>query len=241
MRGNHTTGGRQRLAVLAATALLAGGGAATLTVAATDHSAPPPQPAASATAAPVPRAPAPPGTPGTPNPATPGTSSPGPPNADTPPVSTLPASLPVELDIPSIDVHSRLLHLGLNPDGTVQVPGMPLQAGWYTGSVTPGEAGASVLLGHVDSTRTGPAVFYRLGALKPGDQVTVTRADGSTAAFRIDTVREYPKNSFPTLTIYGTHDALSHLRLITCGDWDPTSHSYRGNTVAFATLTGHHP
>ncbi|MFB7910704.1 class F sortase [Kitasatospora sp. NPDC056076] len=217
MPGNHPTvsGARRRLAVLAATGLLAGGGASTLALAATDHAEPPPRPTAAA--------------------ALPAERTPG--DAALPP-GPLPASPPTELDIPSIHVHTSLLRLGLNPDGTVQVPQQPLQAGWFTGSVSPGQVGASVILGHVDSARTGPAVFYRLGALRPGDQVSVTLADGATVPFRVDTVREYPKDAFPTLAVYGSADALPHLRLITCGDWDQATHSYRGNTVADADPTG---
>ncbi|ROR46380.1 class F sortase [Kitasatospora cineracea] len=223
-------GARRRLVLLAATGLLAGGGTTALALAATDQAHPPPQPSAAAPAAP-----------GTASPPVPSGAPPSSPGAGAAPSGRLPASPPTELDIPSIHVRTPLLGLGLNGDGTVQVPDQPLEAGWYTGSVTPGQVGASVILGHVDSARTGPAVFYRLGALRTGDQVTVTLADGSTAVFGIDTVREYPKNAFPTLTVYGTDDNLPHLRLITCGDWDPATHSYRGNTVAFATLTAHRP
>src|SRR5258708_19687023 len=68
--------------------------------------------------------------------------------------------------------------------------------------------------GHLDSY-PGPAVFFRLGALRPGDNVDVTLADGITAVFRVTGVRQYPKSRFPAKTIYGaTHYAA--LRLITC-------------------------
>ena len=37
---------------------------------------------------------------------------------------SLPRSVPVAVDIPAIGVDSRLLHLGLNSDGTIQVPSL---------------------------------------------------------------------------------------------------------------------
>ncbi|CAG7650175.1 class F sortase [Actinacidiphila bryophytorum] len=149
---------------------------------------------------------------------------------------TLPASRPTVLDIPAVGIHSALLDLGLNKDGTIQVPGKPLQAGWYHGSPTPGQAGPSVILGHVDSYATGPAVFYRLGAMKPHQQIRVTRADHKVAVFTVDAVRSYDKAAFPTLDVYGnTPDA--ELRLITCSDWNAHTRSYDGNTVVFAQLT----
>ncbi|SFF59318.1 LPXTG-site transpeptidase (sortase) family protein [Actinacidiphila alni] len=148
----------------------------------------------------------------------------------------LPASRPVTLDIPAIGVHSALLDLGLHKDGTLEVPAKPLQAGWYRNSPTPGQAGPSVILGHVDSYETGPAVFYRLGALKPHEQIRVTRADHKVAVFTVDAVRSYEKADFPTLDVYGnTPDA--QLRLITCSDWNTRTHSYEGNTVVYAHLS----
>jgi hypothetical protein len=84
-------------------------------------------------------------------------------------------SLPVAVDIPAIGVHSKLLHLGINSDGTIQVPSLNTQDGqaaWYKYSPTPGQAGTSLIEGHVDSYR-GAAVFFRLGALHPGDSIDV--------------------------------------------------------------------
>jgi sortase (surface protein transpeptidase) len=152
--------------------------------------------------------------------------------------SALARSVPVTLEIPAIKVRSGLLQLGLNPDRTVQVPPLARdsQAGWYRYSPTPGQLGPSVILGHVDSAEYGPGIFYRLGALRPGNTVTVTRADRSTAVFRVDRVVSYPKDHFPTLEVYGNTDN-SQLRLITCGGkFDFSAHSYQDNIVAFATL-----
>ncbi len=144
-------------------------------------------------------------------------------------------SRPVRLDISSIDVHTSLLQLGLNSDGSLQVPWKPLLAGWFSHSPTPGQVGPSVIAGHVDSWETGPAVFYRLGSLAPGDTVTVSRADGSRATFVVDGVREYPKEHFPTVPVYGNTDR-AELRLITCGNWNASQQEYDGNIVAFAHL-----
>ncbi len=151
---------------------------------------------------------------------------------------SLARSAPVTLDIPAIGVHSRLLHLGLNPDGSIQVPSITTAAGlaaWYRGSVTPGQLGSSVIEGHVDSYQ-GPAVFFRLGELRPGATVDIRLASGVTAIFRVTGVREYAKDQFPAAMIYGaTRNAT--LRLITCGGaFDSASGHYLGSTVVFASL-----
>jgi LPXTG-site transpeptidase (sortase) family protein len=154
---------------------------------------------------------------------------------------SLPRSTPVAIDIPAIGVYSKLLRLGLNPDGTIQVPPLNTSselAAWYKYSATPGEDGASVIEGHVDSYR-GPAVFFRLGALKPGDTIDVALADGDTAIFRVTGVREYRKVDFPDKTIYGSTDYAA-LRLITCGGtFDYVTRHYLSSTVVFASLTSY--
>ncbi len=155
----------------------------------------------------------------------------------------LPKSAPVSVTIPAIGVQSKLLHLGLNPDGSLQVPSLTTSAGqaaWYKGSATPGQAGTSVIEGHVDSYQ-GPAVFYRLGALRPGSTVDVTLADGITAVFRVTGVREYAKDKFPSKIIFGPSDYAA-LRLITCGgDFDTATHHYLSSVVVFATLAASRP
>jgi hypothetical protein len=148
-------------------------------------------------------------------------------------------SLPVAVDIPAIGVHAKVLHLGVNPDGTIQVPSLNTQDGqaaWYKYSPTPGQAGTSLIEGHVDSYR-GAAVFFRLGALHPGDSIDVRLADGITAVFRVTGVRQYLKSRFPARTIYGA-TGFAALHLITCGGiFDYTTRSYLSSTVVFASLT----
>ncbi|MGI8868351.1 MAG: class F sortase [Mycobacteriales bacterium] len=155
----------------------------------------------------------------------------------------LAGAVPTQLSIPKIGVTSRIMKLGRLADGSIAVP--PLSdphspAGWYTGSPSPGQLGPSVLLGHVDSKKYGPGVFYNLGKLRPGDTVNVARADGRVAVFRIDGVVAYPKDKFPTMAVYGNIDHAG-LRLITCGGtFNPTSGHYENNTIAYASLASSH-
>lgn len=152
----------------------------------------------------------------------------------------LPRSEPVWLDIPAIGVHSGLLQLGLNPDGTMQVPplfALPSEAGWYKYSVTPGQIGPSIIVGHVDTYR-GPSVFFSLDALQPGDTVDVTLADRTLAIFRVTSVRSYLKTSWPWRTVFGP-TSYAGLRLITCGGaFDASTGHYLSNIVVYASLAG---
>lgn len=153
----------------------------------------------------------------------------------TPSGASLAPSPPSRLDIPAVDIHTRLLRLGLNDDGTLEVPWRPLLAGWYGGSPTPGEQGPAIIAGHVDSAATGPAVFYRLGELAIGDLIRVSRGDGTRAEFRVTAVRSYTQKDFPTATVYGD-TARSTIRLVTCTDWDEQAQEYVGNVVVFGDL-----
>ena len=169
--------------------------------------------------------------------------APGAPAAPVDAESTGTVAAPVSMAIPSIGVRSDLLRLGVNGDGTVEVP--PLapddQAGWYQRGPAPGAVGPAVVLGHVDSAEWGPGVFFDLGALRPGDEVTVTRENGSAAVFAVDRVERHRKDDFPTIEVYGNTDD-AQLRLITCGGaFDPDARSYEDNVVAFASLVGTRP
>ena len=144
-------------------------------------------------------------------------------------------ALPVRLQIPAIDVSTPLVKLGRLPDGSLEVPKDWDTAGWYDKGPRPGQPGPAVILGHVDS-RTGPAVFYQLRALRPGDTVRVGLADGRVLVFRVQRVQRYPKDEFPTEAVYFP-TLNGELRLITCGgEFDYAARSYRDNIVVYATL-----
>jgi len=142
---------------------------------------------------------------------------------------------PARLEIPAIGVSTPLVRLGRLPDGTIEVPHAWNTAGWYDQGPRPGQPGPAVLLGHVDSKK-GPAVFYRLRDLRPGDIVRVGLTNGRTLVFRVQRTERYPKDKFPTEAVYfPTLDR--ELRLITCGgDFDYAKGSYVDNIVVYATL-----
>jgi sortase (surface protein transpeptidase) len=145
------------------------------------------------------------------------------------------ASTPVRIRIPSIGVDSGLMALGLQPDGSLEVPPEGFPAGWYTEAPTPGELGPAIIAGHVDWDGS-PGVFFALRDLTPGAEVAVEREDGSTAVFRVESVEQFPKDSFPTDAVYADTDHAA-LRLITCGgSFDRQARSYSDNIVVFAVL-----
>ncbi|MGY4098749.1 class F sortase [Nocardia sp. R16R-3T] len=144
-------------------------------------------------------------------------------------------STPVSFKIASINASGSLIAVGLNSDGSVQVPADFQQAGWYQQGPAPGEQGSAVILGHVDSYK-GAGVFFDLKKVKPGDMIDVTRADGKTAHFKVTDVRMYLKTQFPDQTVFGARGGAT-LQVVTCGgEFDQTARSYLSNVVVFSSL-----
>lgn len=143
----------------------------------------------------------------------------------------------MSVEVPSIGVRSELLPLGVDATG-VLVPPEPYDiAGWFTGGPVPGDIGPAIIAGHVDS-RAGPGVFFRLEEMQAGDEIMVTRSDGSKATFTVRRVESYPKLDFPTEQVYGPTPG-QELRLITCGgEFDRSRRSYLDNIVVYAGLDG---
>jgi len=142
---------------------------------------------------------------------------------------------PRAVRIPKIEVDAPVDALGVDDKNALQVPSDPTRVGWWLGGAQPGQPDPAVLVGHLDSS-TGPAVFFKLEQLVPGDVIEVDRADASTARFMVERLESHPKTEFPTLSVYGATDT-STLRLITCfGAFDPVARSYENNLVIYANL-----
>lgn len=160
----------------------------------------------------------------------------GAPSPSAPPVDPAPLSVanPVRVSVPSVGIDAALIPLGLAADGSMEVPEDFGLAGWYVDGPEPGEPGASVVVGHVDSY-TGPAVFFPLRDVAPGDPIEVALADGSVQRFVVDAVEQHRKDAFPTEAVFGATEVPT-LRLVTCGGtFDQQARSYLDNVVVFAT------
>ena len=81
-------------------------------------------------------------------------------------------------------------------------------------------------------------MFYRLGDLRKGALVEITRADRSVAVFAVNSVERFDKNRLPADRAH-EGDGGPGLRLITCGGAGiGGSIGYADNTIAFAWLVG---
>ena len=143
--------------------------------------------------------------------------------------------IPVRISIPAIDVSAPIIPLGLNPDRTLEVPQDFADTGWFTEGPEPGETGAAVIVGHLDS-QAGPGVFYRLSTLRPGDRIAVTLENGSTVRYVARSSKTVRKREFPTKLVYAQTKKPT-LRLVTCaGEFDEATGQHPDNYIVFATL-----
>ncbi|MEU3274360.1 class F sortase [Saccharomonospora sp. NPDC006951] len=147
------------------------------------------------------------------------------------------ARSPDRIEIPGIGAESSLIPLGLEKDGTIEVPPVDdaMQAGWYELGPAAGETGPFVVLGHIDS-HTDPGIFLRLHELGEGDLVRVYRVDKSVVTYVVDRTQKVGKDRFPTEAVYGNTTG-PEIRLITCGGaFDRKRGSYEENLIVYGHL-----
>ncbi|NUO45253.1 MAG: class F sortase [Streptomyces sp.] len=154
-----------------------------------------------------------------------------------PALRPLPPSRATRILIPYLDVDAPVTDLRLDRHRRLEAPpgDDPNLAGWYKDGPAPGAQGTAVAVGHLD-TDTGGAVFAGLSELKPGRLIEVRRADGRSAVYTVDAVREFEKAHFPDREVYGSR-GRPELRLITCGGNYDRRTGYSGNLVVFAHLS----
>jgi hypothetical protein len=143
-------------------------------------------------------------------------------------------SPPTRIVIPAIHVNAPVMPVGL-VSGSVGVP--PLNdhnlTAWYTGTVSPGQNGPSLIDGHVDSV-TGPSVFYNLKLLHKGDAVTVYRQDGRAVTFHVSWAQVSVKSAFPWKEVLKATPG-PELRLVTCGGaFNYQTGHYVDNIIVYA-------
>ena len=149
----------------------------------------------------------------------------------TDPVATgLAVPPPVRLRIDVLEVDDAVVTVGLEADGSLEIPG-PTEVGWYRGSRAPGApAGSSVLTAHVDYDGE-PGVFLELGRLELGSEIVTVDASGAERRYEVSERYQVDKDRLDTAELF-RRDGPHVLTLITCGGWfDERARHYRDNIV----------
>lgn len=128
--------------------------------------------------------------------------------------------------IPAIGVNAPVVVKSIDPEGVMQAPDTPSDVAWYDFTELPGGGGNIVLAGHVDFAGVGPAVFWDLWRLEPGDIVQLHLVDGSIALYRVISSEIVEEATAPVDQIVGPTPA-EVVTLITCaGNYNPATGRY---------------
>ncbi|MDY7099626.1 MAG: class F sortase [Actinomycetota bacterium] len=145
---------------------------------------------------------------------------------------TAPVPAPVALRLDARDIAAEVVAVGITDGQRLEIPPVD-QVGWYRYGARPGEDGSAVLAAHVDyGGRAG--AFVHLATAQAGDRIEVGFDDGTTRAFTVVAVRQYPKASLPVAELFSP-DGGPSLALVTCGGaFDASARSYEDNVVVYA-------
>ncbi|MER3439402.1 MAG: hypothetical protein C4346_18430 [Chloroflexota bacterium] len=122
---------------------------------------------------------------------------------------------PVAIRIPAIQVDTDVETARI-VDGVMQDPSGPWIVAWYSQTSRVGVPGNAVFAGHLDYYGVGPAVFWRLRELLPGDVIEITGNTGLLYRYRVEWVRAFDTGTAPVAEIVGPTTTES-VTLITCG------------------------
>ena len=113
-------------------------------------------------------------------------------------------------------IEAPIVEKGVNEEGVMQAPDNAYDVAWYNFSARPGFGGNVVFAGHVDYIRVGPAVFWNLKDLEPGDLIRVQLADGTEYKYAVSFKQQFDAATAPVNDIVGPTPKET-VTLITCG------------------------
>lgn len=148
----------------------------------------------------------------------------------------IPTAPPVQLLIPTLNVHRPVEGVGVNRFRVMNLPVNAWNAGWYNSGPIPGAPGDAVIEGHAGYPGK-PMLFGKLSSLRPGDQIVVVLADNSRRLFVVASMTSVAVGVAPPGMAEPTGPA--RLTLITCtGSFDATNFSYSRRLVVEANYAG---
>jgi LPXTG-site transpeptidase (sortase) family protein len=151
-------------------------------------------------------------------------------------VATVRPQAPIKrLTIPDIGVDASVEVKTVDSDGVMQAPNSSSVVAWYDFSAQPGTNGNAVFAGHLDYAGVGPAVFWRLDQLEPGDEINITDGDGKSFRYRVTSVRSYSATADASQIVASVGKPT--ITLITCnGTFDRSKSEYDQRIVVTGTL-----
>ncbi|GHG13702.1 class F sortase [Streptomyces albogriseolus] len=149
-----------------------------------------------------------------------------------------PVSEPTALRVPRVSLEARVQDVGVQDDGTVEIPDDAEQAGWYRFGPAPGAPeGSAVLIGHVDDRTGDLGAFAKLYGVRKGDTITVAREDAPPVRYEVTAREVVDKDRLPD-EVFRRH-GQPVLTLVTCAPpYDRERGGYQRNLLVYAVPAG---
>lgn len=147
------------------------------------------------------------------------------------------ANLPRAIDLPTIGAKGFIQKVRLDKNNAIGVPSNLFMAGWFVSSVKPGEAGLSIIDGHVQG-KYQPGIFKNLLRLRPGDVFAVEFGDHSLRKFKVISANNYEMAKAQEFLFTKDPKIERQLNLITCsGTYDSKTATYTKRFIVSAQST----
>jgi LPXTG-site transpeptidase (sortase) family protein len=123
--------------------------------------------------------------------------------------------VPVRLVIEKLRVSAPIEVRSTDTNNVMEAPDRPADVAWYRFTARPGSGSNAVFAGHRDFAKVGPAVFWNLGDLRPGDSIDVVSPQQTEIRYRVGQVWSYPVDAMPMSKVLAV-DVGDEVTLITC-------------------------
>ncbi|HEY4866103.1 MAG TPA: class F sortase [Candidatus Dormibacteraeota bacterium] len=135
--------------------------------------------------------------------------------SQTPPAPQAAAVQPARLLIPRLGVTAPIENKGIDTHNQMEAPDRAFDVAWYPFTAKPGSGGNAVFAGHKDFVGVGPAVFWRLAELSPGDAIEVVGADQNQLRYQVTQTFDYTLSTIPMQSVLAQSGG-DQITLITC-------------------------
>lgn len=141
---------------------------------------------------------------------------------------------PRAVSIRSLGVEARIIAMGTNEKGEMELPDDPKVLSWWRGSARAGATkGNTVVAGHVYQRNRGYGALWELAAVERGDPITLRGPKDQKITYTVTSVESRRKVDLSPAKIFDAK--RSHqLVLITCGGYNRATDHYEDNVIVFA-------
>lgn len=156
------------------------------------------------------------------------------PEADAAARYAVPADQPRSIRIESVGISGLVQAVSTTKTRAMAAPSNIYVAGWYSGSVKPGEPGLAILDGHMTG-RYADGIFKRLHEVQPGAVIVIELGNKVVKTFKVVDQTTLPDEQAAAYLFKKRADIPIQLNIITCGgEYNRTTGRYADRVIVVA-------